>query len=187
LSKPMKKSMHCNKGITLIEIMFTLAIVSMLTVASLNITINLAAAQRGDRKIHVASASDVQLRELFRIDLAHMHEYRIREAGLQFRTRAILNEDLEIRHLPAVIDYEIRRIDERAWLLRNQTCNRRTMTELVCPDVKTVSLKTVGGADDSPEAHAQMIQWRPLPKTTTIVVEFEDRPGKPTEFTHTAR
>jgi len=183
----MRRSMHCNKGITLIEVMLTLAIVSLLTVSSLNITINLARAQRGDQRIHDASATDAQLRELFRIDLAHVHEYGITEESLKFRTRAVLDEDLEVRHLPAVIGYEVRRIDDRPWLVRTQACGKRTMTELVCPDIKTVSLKSARGADDSAGPDSQEIQWRPVPQTPTVVVEFADRQGKPVEFAYTAR
>ena len=61
------------------------------------------------------------------------------------------------------------------------------MTELVCPDVKTVSLKSVRGVDDSSGPDSQKIQWHPVPQPPTLVVEFEDRSGKPLEFTHTAR
>jgi len=176
--------MHHSKGMTLIEVMLTLAIVSLLTVSSLNVTINLAAAQRGDRRTHDAAATDVQLRELFRIDLAHAHACAITEAGLRFRTRAILDENLEVRHLPAVIGYEVRRIAERQWLVRTQTCSsgRRTMTELVCPDVRTVSLKSTG---DAPRPDLQEIQWHGVPQTPTVVVEFENRPSSPVEFSHT--
>lgn len=158
-------------GFTLIEIMVTLAIVSILMVAAMAVTVRLG-------RIEQASADGPDHRTIRReriagvlaMDLTHAERYgQLANApGFVLLTRAYLDPDsLELSHLPATVTYSIVIVADQPWLQRTQRfADRQPMRELLCRGVRDIFLAVQVG--QLPPAG----QTRPAPETVNVVVDF---------------
>lgn len=167
------------RGLTLIELMATVAITGILVAAALGVATRLSRAEAINERSHEASLPQVHLKNLLASDIIHARFYRKTSNGVEFQLRARLDvKTLEMQHLRSTVGYEIRQIASRRWLLRVQKVpDRQDHTELVCPDVYAVSLGTI--KDDRTTASDD---WKPVPEVLTVRVEFSEADRKPVAF-----
>ena len=163
------------RGLTLVELLATLAIVGLLSAAAMRVTAALVRTQRLDRRQAAARWQAPALDALLRVDLAHASRYRKMSDGFELRTTGQFDpETLRLRHLPAVVAYQVRQIDSRSWLVRRQESGvRARLTELICADVAMIDLSAAADGAEIPAG-----QWRALPEAVTIAIAFTD-PGRP--------
>jgi len=165
------------KGITLIEVLLTLTIVSILSVAAMRVTIRISRADRVEQARDSISELTPRLNELLRMDAVHATGYRTSREGFELQSLSALDYDsLRLSHLPATVRYKVRSIGGVSWLVRTQSGRGGVLNELVCPGVSRVAL-------DSPDRDDKSDEFKPTPQTMTIVVTLVDRPDCPLAFT----
>ncbi len=163
-------------GMTLIEVLAALAIVSMLTVAALRVATRLSRTGAFIRRRGEASALEIGLENLLASDILHADRYVNTRGGLSLETHASLEAaTLEVRHIPGRVTYEVRTIDGRMWLVRvQQVGNGPQHAELICAGVSGVNL--IGGGKRS--FAGGRAAWRAAPSPTMVRVQFAD-PARP--------
>ena len=168
---------------TLIEVMLTLVIVSILTVAALRVTIDISRAQGLEQRLDSDSALESRLDELLRMDVGHADGCRRTSEGLELRCLSAIDyKSLELGHLPVTVRYEVRKSGGISWLVRRQEYQGKVFNELVCSGVSAVGMGAAGatGGKDADDVD----KFAKMPQAVTIVVKF-DRPGaSPLEFTY---
>lgn len=163
---------------TLIEVMLTLAIVSILTVAAMRVTINISRAHALERTQDRASALEPRLDELLRMDTGHADGWRRTSEGFELRSLSAIDYDsLRLAHLPVTVRYEVRQIGGVSWLIRRQEYQGKAFNELVCSGVSEVGLESVGAGGEAEK-------FNDMPETMTIIVKFEKYSASPLEFTY---
>jgi len=165
--------MHSRTGLTLIELVVALAIAGMLMSATLGAVTAVSRAHALTAGADAAASGRNRLRAVLTADLCHTERYARTPDGLSLRTRARLNaKTLEIDHIPATVDYRVRRIDGRPWLLRVQKGSRQgDLAEIMCPDVLSVDVRGLqGGAETEGK-------WKGMPDVAVVTVAFEGRPA----------
>jgi prepilin-type N-terminal cleavage/methylation domain-containing protein len=167
--------MTTRKGMTLIEVMLTLAIVSILTVAALRVTVNISRAHGLERAQDSALTLESRLDELLRMDVVHADGCRQLDDGFELRSLSAIDYDsLRLAHLPVTIKYEIRQIAGLSWLVRRQRYQGKMFNELVCSGVYEVSLNSSGTGD----------KFNDMPREAIIIVKFEEKNNPPLTFTY---
>ncbi len=138
-----------SRGLTLVEMIATLAIVGMVTAASLALTANLLGRQKAAGGIAAADATVEKIRHVLSLDMAHATRCRVVEGGLKLRTRtAVRPGTMEIAHLPVEVLYEIGAAGNESWLVRSQcAAGDEVFRELVCRDVTDLSFVRAGGGE----------------------------------------
>ena len=157
-------------GFTLIELMVTLAIVALLTMAALATVTTLARSQTVRQRTDVAATRQQHLERLLAEDFRHVTGFRLVPGGFELDSQAVLDPTtLERRHLGAVVGYEVRQIGQRPWLVRTQRSDAGgDSTEPVCPAVRAVAIRVPRKPDIPPEA------WQKLPVSADVSFEFSE-------------
>ena len=183
-------------GLTLIELLATLAIATLLLGATLVVLAAMGRAERADIGRHETAFAPERLREILTIDLEHARRCRVDAGGVTLQTLARLRRtDLELEHVPTTVRYEVRRVGQESWLVRVQDDfiagagddpgGREVRRELVCSGVGGIALRSAGeGAGAKPMPPGR---WRSVPRAVTVVVEFTDAARAPAEFTFRVR
>lgn len=137
------------RGLTLIEMIATLAIAGMVTAASLALTANLLGRQKAAGGIAAKDATEERLRHLLSLDMAHATRCRAVEGGLKLRTRtAVRPGTMATEHLPVEVCYEAGAAGNESWLVRSQYASGdEAFRELVCRDVTGLSFVREGGTE----------------------------------------
>ena len=168
--------MTTRKGMTLIEIMLTLVIVSILTVAAMRVTISISRAHAIEQTQDDDAALRPRINELLGVDVRHAGLWRRTSDGFELRSLASIDYDsLRLAHLPVTVRYETRQIGGLSWLVRTQTSNGRVFNELVCADVAGVDLKGPQDKDD---------KFKEMPDELKVSVTFTGKEDSPMEFTY---
>ena len=164
-----------NHGMTLVEMMVALAIVSLLTGGALSVATSLSRGRRLDERKTAKAAIAEGIEAVLAADIRNAAKYRTRSGGIELQTRASLDvETFALSHLPVTVIYETREIAGDRWLVRKQRAGGRdVLTELVCRNVASVALKPIGGSARSTGA------LREMPPSVEIVVEFTDSSRRP--------
>lgn len=126
----------------------SLAIVSMLMVAAVSVVRGLSSAERRDQAGHEANRLSAPLHDLLTSDLLHATGFSKTRSGYVLRTCVAMDRlTLEPRHLPAEVEYQVRTVGSRRWLVRIQgsAINGQDLAEAVCGDVKAFTLESEGG------------------------------------------
>ena len=163
------------RGLTLVEMMATLAIVSVLTAASLRVAAQLSKRGRAVETGHATSSLNTTLENLLAIDMAHADSYDASTEQTVLKTRSSLDTDtLEIRHIPAVVKYEIRPIAGRNWLVRTQQIgDGPVMATLVCDGVKSFYMDA-----SRMKRRQHRSWWKALPAQTKLTLTLDEPAGK---------
>jgi len=174
-------------GLTLVELMVTLAIVAMTAVAALAVVTDLSRVEGMERHRQQEVTWLAPVRDLLASDLAHATQYRVSEGGFVLRAQASLDAaTLEQRHLPAAVQYVVRRIGARPWLMRFERPETagNDMAELVCPGVRGLLLEPVPQDAATPAAAAPAAPtgpdaWQNVPAAVvvTVVQDGAERPS----------
>jgi prepilin-type N-terminal cleavage/methylation domain-containing protein len=177
-------------GLTLIELLAAMAIMTLLLGATLTVIGAIGRAERHDARRHEARFGPERLREILTIDIEHARRCRVDGSGVELQTLARLrSDDLELEHVPATVQYEIALVGETHWLIRVQRDaatdaghSQGTHRELLCPGVRSIALRSAGSTKALPAG-----RWRSVPRAVTVTVEFEDDATEPAEFTFRVR
>lgn len=159
-------------GLTLVELLATLAIVSALTAASLRVVTGLSRSENLSERHSVIPDLEAGLADLLRGDLAHAYKVRGTREGFALRTYASLRrEDLELRHVKADVSYHLRQVDGGPTLLVRiqRGPDGKEMAELVSCGVASMSLAPA----DDPQARLSR-NWEPVPEAVRISVGPSD-------------
>lgn len=146
-----------SRGMTLIELMATLAITSMLVIGALGVAANLSRSEKVNTALHHdKDMSHAKMRTILQTDITHATKARKTAAGFELQTRAGLDpESMRVVHVESTVAYEVKDIAGRKWLVRKQqddvsssngSKNSKDFIELVAPDISEVSLHA---ADDA--------------------------------------
>jgi len=157
-------------GLTLIELMVTLAIVALLTTAALATITTLARSQAVRQRADAATVRQQHLERLLAEDFRHATAFRPVPGGFELDSQAALDPaTLERRHLSAIIGYTVRQIGPRSWLMRTQRSDSGgDSTEPVCPAVRAVALSVARDPDLAAEA------WQRLPVSAGVSFAFDE-------------
>jgi len=159
-------------GLTLIELMATMAIVSILTVSALAVLNRLPTISSGARQQQERSSFRDSLRDLITDDLFHATQYCLTGGGFVLKSHMHLDQsDMDRTFRPGTITYLVQRVGDSNCLVRVQKPDRgeEVFTELVCPDVKSVTLESVEKPLFKP------IALQPMPAGVAVIVEFEKK------------
>jgi len=175
------------KGLTLIELMATVAIVSLLTGAAL--TALTRASASANRQIALGEHKWLpdRLQQVFEADLMHAGECRTTEQGFALRTLAALRPDsMKLEHLPVEVEYRVQRLAGRSCLVRIQrsedTGVAKNLGELVGVGVAGVTLETLSLQPPDEEA-----AWQKMTGTVLVAASFEDEDIPEAVYTYTFR
>lgn len=156
-------------GLTLIELVVAMAITGMLMTGALVAVGNLARSERRIEAAEPATSPAAGLDVILTADLLHASEYNADAKGklLAIRTRTSLaGSDMELEHIGSAVRYEVRRIDDRPWLIRTQqTGIDQSLAELVCSDVESIRLR-----DSSAKAAMVGPLWKEMPYRATVMI-----------------
>jgi prepilin-type N-terminal cleavage/methylation domain-containing protein len=143
--------MTARNGLTLIELLVTLAIMGMLTVTALGVAGRLARREkqyRDDNQRDFVEA-EAGLRRLLALDLPHAARLRNRPGGFDLKSRSRLrSQTLELQHLSAEIfyDVEVSKTDATPRLVRTQkTPDGLIAKDLAWVGVSSIRITSVGG------------------------------------------
>ena len=170
--------MRRKKALTLIEIMVTLAIVSILTVGALSAVSGMTRSETAKAASHSHTVFLSSLRNLIEADILHATDYETTPDGFVVQTMVLLDETtMRRRHLPVAIEYQIRLIGEQSWLVRIQrpALEIPDSTELVWPGVATIDLAEQYGSEEE----SDQLQ----PAAYSVSIDFEDEKLEPLNFT----
>ncbi len=167
-------------GLTLIELMVTLAIVGLLMTATLGVVTNLSRAERVGVRSHQTALLRTKLRPLLARDIGHAGHHSRAAKGFGLRSQAALDpKTMGLRHWGSEVTYEVRTIGPDRWLVRTQKLgDGSTFTELVCTGVRAIALRT---SMDS--GGASIGRWRQLSEAVTITVDLGGDSEEPIEMT----
>ena len=173
--------MRTRPGLTLVELLGALAVMTLLTAAAVNTTLAITRALPASVREHETAALRASLEAVLEADVVNADKYRLEGGALWLETQNLLEgEGLEGRRLPAVVTYRIINIQGRPWLVRGQTAGMEPQTgELVCRGVRAIGL---ADGDDPDRGD----RWRRIPAEPVIVIDFDDQPspgdpGKPVD------
>lgn len=157
-------------GLTLIELLASLAIVSVVAVASLSVATRLAKSAAHDRTASRYERTAAALSRLIELDLAHAEGYRITDEGIELAARAALDPATRaVDHVPARVTYAVRLVAETPWLVRIQRIGSGEPTaEPVCSGVTALSIRPAG-EDAKPPAEGQLA---PMPEEADVLAVF---------------
>lgn len=163
--------MRTKPALTLVELLASLAIVTMLVVAALGVTTTLARSElairrQADRREGLGPAGE----DLIRSDLLHAHHWRGAKDGFAVQTNARLTAGtFALEHVPSVVTYRVHKADERPCLVRVQeTAPGPPVTELVAVGVRSVALAPE--KDVRPNAYG----WKALVDGCTVRLIFDE-------------
>lgn len=161
-------------GLTLVEMMVTLAITAILAAAALHLLTGLArhantlnAAVTELPKPHQATLS-----RLLEADLLQARRLRTIKNGFQLQTLCCLNpQTMDAEHRPVVISYKVQQLGRRKWLLRTQEADGlKPWSEKVICDVTSVDLKSSGGRRQSTPSE----NWGTLGDVLTVTLVIDE-------------
>ena len=129
-----------SRGLTLVELIVTMALVSMLLSASLGLVTRLMGRHRKALTQNRYETTRNRLGRLLEIDVRHAWRCRVVSNGLELRTKSTLaDETMEVRLIPATVVYETVTIDGVPWLVRTQRIGQSPPgRELVCSGVEKI-------------------------------------------------
>ena len=168
-----------NKALTLVEVMLALVIVAMLAATTMMVVGNITRSEARARTQHDDSWLLSPLRDILTADLVHAGEIDKTPKGFSIQTQVSFDAaTLERKHLPTTVDYAVRKIGSRNWLVRIQHALTagQDMTELICSGVRSFNVEKVDPADA--EAASQ-----PACSGTVVTVEFDSAQSAPLVFT----
>lgn len=163
-------------GLTLIELIAALAIVSLLMAVALRVATQLARRQDALQRPGGGSGLRERLGAVLEADFVHARRYRSGPSGLAVMTQASLDgRTMAMEHLPTEVTYLVRKIGSISWLLRRQKLPRGgSFTEAVCSGVRDIRIASADGARaPSPD------QWKMLPAAVNVTVGFQDTRRRP--------
>jgi len=172
-----------NNAFTLIELMLTLAIVSLLTLAALKVAAATSRDVRSLQKAADAPGLAPGLMELISRDLMHAHKLRKTASGFALQTHVCLDpKTFELRHMPAEVEYEVRKVGQRSLLVRRQRLQDQKETrELVCCNVSAI------GIQSAPNGAAGGDDWQPATEAVTVSAVLGTTGMEPQEMVFTVR
>ena len=161
------------RGLTLIELLVTLALTGLLTasalavVASVSRTRSLAADDRTE-----ASGLEDSLLEVIEPDLTHATRYRNTAAGFEIETLSALTPGTMVRkHVTATVLYDSR----QQWLMRTQTVGLAVpMQEVVGRGITNIDLQDAGDTEDDEDVIYGI--WQAPPEVWRVTVTADDEP-----------
>ncbi len=165
------------KGVTLVELAVSLAIVSLLMAAVLSVVRNLSRAETAGAARHDADTLAEPLKTAMSADLVHASELSPVPCGFNLKTQAALDgASMEFRHLPAEVEYRLAAIGSRNWLVRVQGPQQpHPQVELVCTGVSGFCIDPLNATDTSPAGMGAASAF-------AVTVEFEGKPGRSIYF-----
>lgn len=169
-------------GLTLVELMVSLAITGILMVAALGVVSSLARVRRQLEQPDGAALS-ARVSSALWADLIHAERYLNTQEGFALVTWSTLDSDtLTRRHLLATVRYEVRQLSGRYWLLRTQQgrATRQSFTELVCPDIRRIQLADAVPRTDAPPRRYHA--WRQAPKAFLVRFRLSGESGESAEL-----
>jgi hypothetical protein len=145
--------------------MVALALSALLTAAALAASGRLWRADAVGYQVEEGRFLRDRLGRLLETDFEQAERCRCDGNTIQLQSHAALEvKALERDHVPALVTYQIRSIGGRTWLVRSQQVGQAApFAELVCPDMKGLSMKVAGGAE--------IKDWKQLPASVTVGVQ----------------
>ena len=164
---------------TLVELLATMAIVSMLMVASMSVVTGVTRVGRLSQRQDELQLLQAGVRQLLEPDLIHARRYRNMIDGFEIETlSALAPQSLQRKHWPAVVTYQTRQIDDQPWLLRTQVVG-------VLPPVRQL----VGGGISNVDLQDALLPdvldydlWKPAPEAWLVTIHFSDADRQPKRF-----
>ncbi len=136
-------------GLTLVEMMITLAITAMLTAGALRLITRLSqnAAAMESAAMEMPAPHEAALARLLEEDLQQARRMRLARHGFELQTVCALNrQSLEVEHRPITVGYQVQQVGQRKWLLRiQQDESSRLWSEKVLCDIQSIEVSTSGG------------------------------------------
>lgn len=166
-------------GLTLVELIVAMAIVSMLLATAMFVLGKLSRSSQVQTGRHDKTLIDRPLRDLLSSDLSQATHYRKTASGFQLKSSSLLDAGtLEPHHWGAVIEYRAAQVGGHACLLRRQVPvgPEKSLDELVCVGPTAIALEAAPDASGPAPAtqNAQDTTWQPMPGTAAVTVVFED-------------
>lgn len=161
-------------ALTLVELLASLAIVTMLVVAALGVATSLARSELAIRKMADGKeALRPALKSLVGADLVHAHRWRTVGNGFALQAHMRLtSKALRLEHVPSVVTYRVRRIDQVPYLVRVQE---------TAPDPPQAGLVAAGVTDivlvPMRDARSTVDGWETLAGGCTVRVTVETGGG----------
>jgi prepilin-type N-terminal cleavage/methylation domain-containing protein len=173
--------MRPRRALTLVELMATLAIVSLLTAAAMLVVGSLTHAQVREQAQHDEALLATGLWDALTADILHADRYAVTAAGFALETQSCLDpETMEQEHLPGRVEYAVREVGPRRWLLRIQEPEGRQengLTELVCSQVASVAIAPAETGQTAPDGDMKT-GWQAMPDAVAVTVTFRGA-GRP--------
>jgi Tfp pilus assembly protein PilW len=167
-------------GLTLVEVVVAMSIVTVLTFAALRMIGSMSRSQKAHERSWQDSAGRDPIAAVMSADLWHATHYRVTPASFVTRNLSSLDPvTLDQHFLPAQVEYAIQRVAARQWLVRTQhprVADQASLIDLVCPDVQAVTLESSG-----PPAEADG-PWQVVGDTIAIQVQFATAGRQPLKF-----
>ena len=145
------------KAFTLIELLAALAISGMLIVAALTVASDLGRSEARAQVRHKDTWLHAPIRAVVSLDLLNAAGWNQTEHGYLLRTQSSLAPgSMELRHLPATVEYTLQALDGHTWLTRTQhsLTAEPDVTDLVCSGVQYFGLETNTDPDGAPAVTA---------------------------------
>jgi len=164
--------MRRTEGLTLVELLATLAITGLLVAGSLRAVGSLGRSDRAGRSRYEDASRRAALERILEMDLTHARRFRATKTGFELQTWfALAGETLSAAHVPVRVAYEIETIHDRPWLQRRQTGSGSGpgAAELLLPDVVSIVLQT-----DTPSRRGSRDAWTGLSSTVIVEVRFDE-------------
>jgi len=171
--------MRRKNGLTLIELMVTLAITAILVTAALGAITTLTRLDKADQARDEATSIAPRVRTVLETDLTHAKRFATRDSGFVLQTVAAVKADsMELEHLPTTVTYTVRQVAGRQWLVRSQRSEIGSdcFTELVAPDISGIQI-----ASEADRNRAKQ-RWQALGPKTTVTVTFDTGGRVPAAF-----
>jgi hypothetical protein len=133
--------------------MAALAIVSMLLTAAFAVVGSMSRAEVRDQARHEDSISTAALSEAMRADLLHTYDFIQTDTGYVLKTRLSLDaRTMERQHITAEVEYLVRKIGVRPWLMRiqRQLPDGLETRDLVCSGVSAIRIERAEMPESAP-------------------------------------
>jgi prepilin-type N-terminal cleavage/methylation domain-containing protein len=174
-----KGKMPSPHGLTIVELLVTMAVMSMIMATTLVILTRLSRSLAAAPQEAANAALADPVRALMTTDLMNATAYIPTSTGFRLKTTASLDEtSLELRQLPTIVEYRVETVGSRNWLTRIQSALllRPDFRTLVCSGVDSVQLAPGPSPEgaDSPEAAEK---WRELPQEVALTVVWDEGAG----------
>ena len=162
--------------------MVSLAIVGILTVATLKVVAGLSRCAELNRQSHPANLAQGRLKDLLTMDLLHARRYRSTPTGIELGGYYFIDpQSMEAKHLGVSVIYELKTVADQTILLRRQRPeNQKEVKELASSSVTALSVRPAAKTNTPPLPAGA---WRSMADAVIVTVQWAGKTPSQQEFT----